>query len=311
MTAIRTMRVFIKVVTFILLLGVLNPLRAGGRVLKITASIFPLMDFARQVAGDRAEVRLLLPPGADVHTWQPRPGEMLTLSRTDLFIFCGGNLEPWAEGLVKNFRNSGGQVLEAGAGLASQKLDPGQDAHHAHGAADPHVWLDLGLDETIVLRIADRLAGLDPAGQDIYRRRADSYIQKLRALDSEFRERLNKCRSRTIILAGHAAFGYLASRYGLRQASPYGLSPDAEPAPRQVVGIIELMKREGLSTIFFLKYESRKMAEVLARETKARLLPLNPAHNLSQNDLQAGVTFLDIMKENLEILGRGLSCAEK
>jgi len=305
------MRAFIKLVACILLLGVLNPLRAGGRVLKITASIFPLMDFARQVAGDRAEVSLLLPPGADVHTWQPRPGEMLALSRTDLFLFCGGNLEPWAAGLVKNYRNSGGQVLEAGAGLASQKLDLDRNRHHAPGAADPHVWLDLGLDETIVRRIADKLAGLDPAGQDIYHRRADAYIQKLRALDSEFRQRLLRCRSRTIILAGHAAFGYLASRYELQQASLYGLSPDAEPSPRQVVGIIELMKREGLSTIFFIKYESRKMAEVLARETKARLLPLNPAHNLSHNDLQAGVTFLDIMKENLESLGRGLGCEEK
>jgi zinc transport system substrate-binding protein len=309
--SVRTMKALIKFAVCLLLLGILNPLRAGGRVLKITASIFPLMDFARQVAGDRAEVRLLLPPGADVHTWQPRPGEMLRLSRTDLFLFCGDNLEPWAEDLSKSYRQAGGQVLEAGAGLASRKLGPDQAERYGPEAADPHVWLDLSLAETIVRRIEQKLAELDPNGQDTYRRRSDSYIHDLRALDRVFRERLLKCRSRTIVLAGHAAFGHLASRYGLRQVSPYGLSPDTEPAPRQVVGIIELMKKEGLSTVFFIQYESRKMAEVLARETKTQLMPLNPAQNLSPSDFRAGMTFLDIMKENLKSLEQGLGCAEK
>lgn len=300
-----------KLITLALFVGVLNSLGAGQRSLKVVTSIFPLMDFARQVAGDRAQVSLLLPPGADVHTWQPRPGDMLVLSRTDLFIICGANLEPWAQDLIKNLGNSGVKVLEAGAGLASRKEDPGQEAGRAPGAADPHVWLDLGLDEVIVRRIAERLSVLDPQGKDIYGRRADSYIEKLRALDGEFRRTLSGCRGRTFVLGGHAAFGYLASRYGLRQVSLYGLSPDAEPGPRQVVQIVELMKKEGLSTVFYEENESRKMSEILARETKARLLPLNAAHNLAPNQLGSGLSFLDIMRKNLESLSQGVGCDKK
>lgn len=298
-------RKFIRLALFV---AVLNSWGPGQRPLKVVTSIFPLMDFARQVAGDRAQVSLLLPPGADVHTWQPRPGDMLVLSRTDLFIICGANLEPWAQDLIKNLGNSGVKVLEVGAGLASRKEDTGHEAGRAHGAADPHVWLDLGLDEVIVRRIAERLAALDPQGKDIYGRRADSYIEKLRALDGEFRRTLLECRGRTFVLGGHAAFGYLASRYGLRQVSLYGLSPDAEPAPRQVVQIVELMKKEGLSTVFYEENQSRKMSEILARETKARLLPLNAAHNLAPNQLGSGLSFLDIMRKNLKSLSQGVGC---
>ena len=300
-----------KAILLFLFLGLMSPLEGGARHLKVKTSIFPLMDFARQVAGDRAEVSLLLPPGVDVHTWQPRPGDMLALSKADLFLFCGGSLEPWAEGLIKNYRNSGGQVLEAGAGLATLKngFDPYRE--HSSGATDPHVWLDFGRSETIVRRIEGKLAELDPEGKVLFHRRAQTLIEKLRALDNEFQKKLQNCRQRTVVLAGHAAFGYLASRYRLVQVSVSGLSPDAEPGPRRVVRIVDMMRREGLTSIFYIKNESRKLAEVLARETGAGLLPLNPAHNLTRDELRSGLTFLDIMKENLDSLSRGLSCAEK
>jgi len=296
-------------VALILCLG--NSLVAEGRRWKVMTSIFPLLDFARQIAGDKAEVSLLLPPGADVHTWQPRPGEILALSRADLFIYCGANLEPWAAGLVKNYRNSGGRVLEAGAGLAVPQPDfePGRES--SAGAADPHVWLDLGLDEAIVLRVAHTLAELDPESRVFFQRRAEAYIDRLRALDGEFRLRLQGCRHRTVVLAGHAAFGYLAARYGLVQASLSGLSPDSEPGPRRIIRIIELMKQEKASTVFFIKNESPKLAGVLARETKARLLPLHPAHNLTREELRSGLTFLEIMKDNLVNLAEGLNCAKR
>ncbi len=296
---------------FILLFGLMVPLEAGGGRIRVMASIFPLMDFARQVAGDRAEVSLLLPPGADVHTWQPRPGEMMALSKSDLFLFCGASLEPWAEGLIKNYRNSGGQVLEAGVGLASLKGDFDLDGEHSSGAIDPHIWLDLRRAETIVLRIERKLAELDPKGKILFASRAKTLIEKLRILDGEFQNELRGCRQKTIVLAGHAAFGYLASRYGLIQVAVSGLSPDAEPGPRRVVRIVDTMRREGLTAVFYIKNESRKMAEALARETGARLLPLNPGANLTRDELRSGLTFLDIMKKNLDSLSRGLGCAEK
>jgi zinc transport system substrate-binding protein len=298
-------------ITLALGVAILSSAGAGPRPLKVVTSIFPLMDFACQVAGDRAEVSLLLPPGADVHTWQPRPGDLFALRRTDLFIICGANLEPWAPDLINNLGNSRINVLEAGAGLATRKEEHGPEAGRSHGADDPHVWLDLGLDEVIVGRIAQRLSVLDPGGKGIYARRADSYIKKLRALDAEFRRTLSGCRGRTFILGGHAAFGYLAARYGLRQVSLYGLSPDAEPAPRQVVQIVELMKKERLSVVFYEENQSRKMAEILARETKARLLPLNTAHNLAPHQLGPVHSFLDIMRKNLESLSQGVGCGKK
>jgi zinc transport system substrate-binding protein len=281
----------------------------GKGALKIAASVFPLYDFSRSVAGDRAEVSLLLPAGVDVHTWQPRPRDVVSLSRADLFVYIGSGLEPWADSLLKTRSRGAGRILEAGKGLAA-----GKGRGHDHrgddrdDAPDPHLWLDVQMAETMIIRIRDELAALDAEGASAYRRNAAAAVQALRLLDAEFRGGLERCRNRTVVLAGHAAFGHLAARYGLTQVSLYGLSPDAEPTARHLAGVVEMMRRNKIATVFFEVNSSRRMAEVLARETGAGLVGLDPAANPSREQWAAGVTFLDIMRRNLAALRRGLGC---
>ncbi len=278
---------------------------------RVITSVFPLLEFARAVSGERGEVSLLLPPGAEIHTWQPRPSDIVRLSSADLFIFIGARMEPWLDGILKSIKNPGLQVLEASQGLAlmdAGTLDETEDHGHLHGTLDPHVWLDFGYDQVIVDRIAAALSGLDPEGSPIYRENALAYKEKLRQLDRKYQESLADCDKRTFILGGHAAFGYLARRYNLRQVSLHGLSPDSRPTPKKMVEVAELARKTGVRVIFFEAYLGNKLARVLADEVGARTLVLNPGANLTREQLESGMTFFDIMEENLRNLRDGLGC---
>jgi zinc transport system substrate-binding protein len=271
--------------------------------IKVMTSVFPLMEFAGAVGGENAQVRLLLPPGASVHTWQPRPSDIMRLSAADLFIYVGAGLEPWIPGLLKSLPAGKLKILVVADFLPLEKEDEAGRA-----GSDPHVWLDFGLDQIIVDRIAATLAQIDPARASGYRAAAARYDEELQRLDGLFSLGLSHCRHRTILLGGHAAFGYLARRYHLNQVSLSGLSPDAKPTPHQMIEVIAWARDHNIRTVFVEANASPKMAGILAREIPAALLTLNPGANLNKREWDSGVTFIDIMEGDLKNLKKGLVC---
>ncbi len=271
--------------------------------LRIVASVFPLTEFAKAVAGDDADVSILLPPGAGVHTWQPRASDIIRMSEADLFVHVGGGLEPWMSEFLRSVSNKRLRVMAAAEFLPLEK-----EAHAGREAVDPHVWLDIGNDRTIVEHIAQTMGEIDPARAAAYAGRAAAYDERLKALDGLYAEGLKSCTHRLLLLAGHAAFGYLARRYHLEQVSVTGLSQDAEPTPGAVASLIELAKKEHIGSVFMEARESPRLAELLAREIPAKIFVLNPGENLSREEWTSGISFLDLMRQNLENLRKGLGC---
>lgn len=286
--------IVLVLVCLVLCLAGVGAAGEAGRPSVVT-SIFPLMDFARAVAGDRAEVSLLLPPGAEVHTWQPSARQVLGLDRADLFIYVGRHLEPWADDAARSRRLAGRGVLEVSEGTPLI-------------GNDPHIWLDLGLDVAIVERIAEALSRVDPGGAEVYRRNAGAYSVELRRLDEKFRATLGTCAEKTLVVGGHAAFGYLAARYGLTQVALYGLSPDSEPTPRRLIEITREVKERKIGAVFFESAVNPRLAMLLAKETGAQALPLSDGANLSPEQARRGVTFLEVLEEDLASLNHGLHC---
>lgn len=309
------LKVFFIPAVIIILSAFQAPHLDSSSKIKVVTSVFPLMEFARAVCGERGEVSLLVPPGAEIHTWQPRPSDIVRLSSADLFIFIGSNMEPWLQDILEGVQNPNLRSLEASQEVSLIERGPTGGEHqdetehqHEHEAMDPHIWLDFQVDELIVERIATVLSGMDPSGAAVFEKNASAYKENLRKLDRKFKESLAECAHRVFILGGHAAFGYLAKRYGLRQISLYGVSPDSKPTPKKMIEVVELTKTYGIQVIFFEASVSDELARVLARETGARTLVLNPGANLTKEEMKMGKTFFDIMEENLENLKDGLGC---
>lgn len=289
---------------------------AQGR-LEVVTTLFPLYDFARNVCGDRAEVSLLLPPGVEPHSFEPKPADVVRLSRAGVFIYTGPDMEPWAEDILKGTKNPGLQVIRADQGVRPGPRQSPHDGergarHHDHGhsadASDPHIWLDFDNAMRMVDNIRDGLIRKDPAGRENYERNAAVYREKLRDLDNRYRQGLKSCRVRTIISGGHSAFSYLARRYGLDYVSVYGFSPDAEPTPGNLARVTRTLKTKGSRYLFYEELMDPRVARTIASETGASPIRLHGAHNLTRDELERGDTFIGLMDRNLEQLKTGLEC---
>ncbi|HBQ63739.1 MAG TPA: ABC transporter substrate-binding protein [Clostridiales bacterium] len=290
-----------------------------ARPLVIT-TLFPQYDFIRQIAGDKVEFRLLIPPGVEPHAYEPTPRDLADIRRADLFVYTGDAMEPWVKQLLEADPDGGMQVVDASRGIElwdgeesgeQETEDHGieePDAHeHDSHTLDPHIWLDPVLAQTIVDNITDGLAAADPANSLYYRAQALEYKKKLQELHQRFEYALQNTQTRTLLFGGHFVFGYFARRYGLDYETPYfGFSPNAEPAPQAIAQLIQTMESHGLDTIFYEELVQPRVAQVIAQQTGANMLLLHGAHNLSKAELDAGVTYLDIMEQNLINLKLGL-----
>ncbi|KKM09023.1 hypothetical protein SY88_20830 [Clostridiales bacterium PH28_bin88] len=255
-----------------------------GRV-RLVATFYPIAYFAREVGSDRVEVVTLVPTGVEPHEWEPSPRQLLSLRETDVFVYNGAGLEPWASRMVEGANNQRLVVIETSDGL---ELLP----------ADPHVWLDPVLAQGQVARIVEGLIAADPQGEPVYRANGEALTRRLQELDEKYRQALAGSEGAKIFTS-HSAFSYLARRYSLRQVPVMGLSPEAEPSPAQMAQLVRLAREEGAKYIFFESLTSPRLAETLAGEVGAETLVLNPIEGLTPDEVSRGEDYFTLMEQNL------------
>ncbi len=241
---------------------------AADRLL-VAASIAPLADFARQVGGDHVSVVTLVPPGASPHTYELTPSQVEQVARARLLVLNGVGLEYWADKLVKGAGNPKLIVVDTSQGIEILDGDTGALS------GNPHVWLDPQNAIVQVEHIRDALIQSDPAHAEVYRNRAQAYVDQLQALDREVAAETGTWSNRQFI-AFHPAWAYFARRYGLEQAAVIESSPGREPSPAEVARIVETAKRIGARAIFAEPQFSAKAAQTIAEETRAAVLFLDP-----------------------------------
>ncbi|HMK56091.1 MAG TPA: zinc ABC transporter substrate-binding protein [Dissulfurispiraceae bacterium] len=293
------------------------PRQGEQHKVRVVASLFPLYDFVRNVGGERVAVTLMLPPGVEPHSFEPRPADIMGLNNADVFVYTNQYMEPWVSGIIKGMDSRHTLILDSSKGikLIEEKNGGHERGHqgdvHGHAGMDPHVWLDLGNAVVMVDNICNGLSAKDPANESYYRNSAEQYKVVLRGLDDKFRKGLGNCDKKTFVNGGHFAFGYLAARYGLQYISAFGFSPDAEPTPGQLVKISKILKQQGLHYIFYEELLAPNVAETISRETGAKLILLHGAHNVGSEEFRKGVSFVTLMENNLKNLETGLQCRNK
>ncbi len=287
--------------------------------LQVVTTLFPLYDFARTIAGDKAQVSMLLPPGVEPHTFEPKPEDMIRVGRAGLFIYTSPYMEPWAEKVIKGVQNKQLKVVNAGQKVKYRKVTAADDDHrkteasgdHDHKDLDPHVWLDFANAAVMVDSILDGFVAADAVNAEQYKRNAEALKARLAKLDVLYRDELKTCATRKLLHGGHYTFGYLANRYNLDYHALSGVSSDSEPSASRMVNLIGEIRASGVQHLFAEELLSPRLTETLAKEAGVEVLMLHGAHNLSRDDLARGVSFFDLMDRNLERLQKGLRCVTK
>lgn len=289
--------------------------KSPDKKVQVVASVYPVQEFVKAVGGERVDVSLLVPPGTEPHDWEPTAKDLAKIKGSALLVYHGAGLEHWAGAVVKPELLGAAKAVEVSKGIAlldAAENELGEETGHnhggeAHGAKDPHVWLDPVLAQQEVKTVLAALIEVDPAHASEYEANAAAYLKELQQLHAEYTATLQQTAKKELITS-HAAFSYLAKRYQLQQVPVMGLSPDAEPTADKMAEIIRFCKEHQVKYIFFETLVSPKLAEVLSREAGASTLVLNPLEGLTVQEYKEGKSsYLTLMRENLQQLKKALA----
>lgn len=281
---------------------------AGGEAkdgrTRVVAAFYPLAYAAERAGGDAVEVTDLTPPGAEPHDIELTARDVERVHSADVVLYLGGGFQPALERILEDAgvrRVDLLDELELRSGPGGDEHGEDDGAAHAEadeGGVDPHVWLDPLRYAALVRRVGTELG----TGE-----RAAALLRELEALHGEYEDGLADCARRELVTS-HAAFGYLADRYSLRQVAIGGLSPEAEPSPRDLERLVEEVREHDATTVFFETLVSPRLAETVAREAGATTAVLNPLEGLTREETAVGADYLSVMRANLAALRRALGC---
>jgi zinc transport system substrate-binding protein len=278
------------------------PAAPSGKIRVVTA-FYPLEEVVRRVGGPLADVSNLTPPGAEPHDLELRPSDVRRLQGADLVLYLADGFQPALEAAIRALPDPA-RALDL---LAGMPLRPAAEKGEAGQLADPHVWLSPPLMERIVDAVSRAMASRAPQQAPDILRRAALLRAELAALDEEYLSRLSRCERRDIFTS-HAAFAYLADRYGLRQIAITGLSPEAEPSSRRLREVAGMARASGATTVFFETLVDSRVAQAVARIVGAATAVLNPIEGLTPEERVAGADYFSIMRRNLAALVKALGC---
>ncbi len=305
----------------------------GGRKLKVAATLFPYYDFVRQVAGDQVELSLVIPAGMDSHSFEPTPKDIRIMQEADVIIANGGAMEHWVDQVVDSFDREDQTVVimmdhvdaveeeivegmehsDEGHGHVHVHEDGEEDGHLEEDESqyeieyDEHIWTSPVNAMRMVDVIAETLTERDPDHGAMYQAGAAAYLEELERLDKEFREVRDSAVHDMIVMGDKFPLRYFVDTYGLRYRAAFsGCSSDTEPSARTIAYLIDKVKEEGLPVIYYLELSSHRVAEIIGEETGAVPLLFHSCHNVTRRQFEEGVTYLELMEQNVKNLWEGL-----
>ena len=268
--------------------------------LTIAASFYPLQYVTQRIAGDRATVSSLTPPGAEPHDLELTPKDVASITDASLVVYLNG-FQPAVDDAVSTSAGKDSPVDVAAAAELDRTV-----AEEGESGTDPHFWLDPQRLSAVATLIEKRLAAADPAGASTYQANLSTLAADLTTLDGEFRTGLASCANKDLVTS-HQAFGYLAERYGLTQVGISGLSPEQEPDPATLARVTDFVRANKVRTIYYETLISPAIARTVASETGARTAVLDPIEGITE--ASAGRDYLSVMRSNLKNLQEGQPCS--
>lgn len=279
--------------------------------LQVVTTFYPMYDFTKQVAQDNADVSVLVPSGTDTHGFEPSAKDVAQIQEADVFVYNSEEMETWVPSILESIDTTDLIIVNASEGIEllegshSDEEEHGHEDDHNHEGhsheVDPHIWLDPVLAQEEVATIKDGLIEADSENEAAYTENAAAFQTELQQLDEEYAAAFENAENHTFVTQ-HAAFAYLAERYGLHQVAISGLSTDAEPSPSELTEMTNFINAQNVEYIYFGKTTSSAISETLANETDTELAVLDPIEGITEADQEAGIDYLQAMRNNLDAL---------
>ncbi len=297
------------------------PEKEGGKVAVVT-TIFPIYDWVRQIAGDRADVTLLLDSGVDLHSYQPTADDIIRITSADLFLYVGGVSDAWVADALKGAPNGsrtdialleilGDKAKEEEVVDGMQPGDEGQGEEEEGPEYDEHVWLSLKNASFFCERICDALCGADPDGTETYQKNAQDYRAKIDGLETRYEEMAAGAARRTVLFADRYPFRYLTDDLGLSYYAAFaGCSAETEASFETIVFLSGKVDELSLPCILQIESSDGSIARTVRDNTTAKdqeILTIDSLQSVTAEDVDAGVTYLSVMEENLNVLAKALN----
>lgn len=291
----------------------------------IVAAIFPLYDWTKEIIGGDAqdvELTLLVNNGTDLHSYQPSASDLINISTCDVFLYVGGASDVWVKDALKNVTNPDMQVINLmdvlGSGAKEEEIVAGmQHSHEEHNhteddynheavSYDEHVWLSLNNAVLFVNHISKVLETADAENAEIYRSNADAYVDKLKALEADYRNTIEQAETDTLLFCDRFPFRYLTEDYGLEYYAAFpGCSAETEASFATIAFLTEKLEELQLPAVITIEGSDEKIAQTVIQNTKSKnqdIVRLDSLQSVGKKDIENGVTYLSVMEKNLSVL---------
>ncbi|MBN7773411.1 metal ABC transporter substrate-binding protein [Clostridium aminobutyricum] len=292
--------------------------------LSIVATIFPPYDFTSQIVGDKANVYQLLPPGAESHSYEPTPQDIIKIQNCDVFIYVGGESDTWVDKILESMDTSNMKIIKMMdcVSTVEEEVVEGmqEEEEHDHDGDtevredseeepeyDEHVWTSPANAMKITQAISDTLCQVDQQNKEYYQQNTKDYIAQLENLDKEFKQIVDQASRKVIVFGDRFPLRYFADEYGLEYYAAFpGCSTETEPSVNTIKYLVDKVKAEKIPVVFYIEFSNHKTADSICEATGAKALLFQSCHNVSQEDLKAGKTYVDLMTENAANLKEAL-----
>lgn len=310
--------------------------------LKIVTSLFPYYDMARAVIGDvkGIDLKMIVTPGQDSHSFEPTPSDVIQMENADVLIYNGGSLETWIDTLLDSLNNKNQIKMKMMdyVDVLNEEIVEGMDTRfdshdehshsegshsedslkheehshdsevsdheeESHNETDEHIWTSPVNEIIMTEKICETLSKALPEEKENFQKNAESYIKQLKELDSEIRIVVNNSKTKEIIFADKFPLQYFAKEYGLKYYAAFpGCGSDMEPSAKTIAFLVDKIKEDNIKAVFYLELSSHIVADAIETDTGAKPLQFNSCHNITQKQFDSGITYVDLMKENVNNL---------
>lgn len=294
-----------------------NGASAAGsdKKIKIVTTIFPPYDFARQIAKDRAEITMLIKPGSESHTYEPTLSDIAAIQNCDLFIYVGGQTDAWVQKILSGNQNKSRREISLLSVVKTYKeeIREGMTAeHHDDDTNEPetdeHVWTSPLNAMEITKVISETLCDKDSKNTAFYTGNKDRFLEKLQLLNRDFESAVSSAKRKTLVFADRFPFRYFTEQYGLKYyAALPGCSSDTEPTLNSVQYLVNVVKNENIPVVLYIEFSKATVADKIASITGAKKRQFHSCHNVSPEDFSDGITYIDLMRQNLAVLKEALN----